>query len=137
MTAPALDEREHIAALSAAIKPHIDINDVFQYGKVPGLDGNPGVEPRLYVLVQVERRALPAGRSARMASRSSWRASVRAVGTTIGECQWLTERIAIALEAQRLTVGGLTSTPIQHENGESPEFEKGRADALTRYTYAL
>lgn len=137
MTAPGLDERAHAKALAALIDAHLGPNDVYEYGKVPGVDGNPGKEPSIYVLIQVTRRYLPATRSVRQASRSGWRASVRAVGRTVDECRWASLRVSEALDGAYLTISALPSTPVQHETSDEPDKDGGRWSSLSRWTYAL
>jgi hypothetical protein len=138
VTAPGLDERQHAAALKAAIKARLAPGDeVYEYGDVPGLDGNAGIEPDLYVLLQIERRYLPAAHSPREATRTAWRATIRSVGTTVNECRWVSLKVAQALDSVRLTIGGIESTRIQHETTDAPEPRNGRADSLSRWTYSL
>lgn len=131
-----LDEREHAKALIAALEA-ASTRNAYEYGDVPGLDGNEGDEPAIYWLVQVERRNLPPLNMVKVARRTGWRASIRSVGTTINECRWAVLHASERLDSKTLTIGSLTSSRLQHETGESPEFDDGRADALTRYTYAL
>lgn len=137
VTAPVLDEREHATALAAAIKAHLGPNNVYEYGNVPGLDDNDGIQPAIYVLIQVARRKVPSLHSTREASRSGWRVSARAVGTTVNECRWATSRIALALDSQRVTIDGRTSTRLQHETSDDAAPQGDRFEALTRFTYAL
>lgn len=137
MTAPVLDEREHAKVLAAAIKAQLGPRDVYEYGDVPGVDGNAGTQPSIYALIQVSRRFIPALHSTREASRSGWRVSVRAVGSTVNECRWATSRIALALDSQRVAIAGHLSTRIQHETSDEVTPDGDRFEALSRFTYAL
>lgn len=137
MTAPGLDERDHAAALKAVIEAQLGQWKVYEYGEVPGLGKNAGQQPPIYVLLQVERRSLAPAHSSRTASRTGWRASIRAVGRTASECRWATHRVSLALDSQRVTVDGHLSTPVQHETTDSPEPDGDRYESLIRWTYAL
>lgn len=138
MTAPGLDERQHATALKAAIDAALGTaGDVYEYGSVPGIDDNEGDEPGIYALIQVERRYLPAQHGVRQATRTAWRATIRSVGTTVNEARWVSLKVAQALDSVRLTIGGHESTPIQHETTDAPTHRNGRADSLSRWTYAL
>ena len=137
MTAPVLDERKHAAALTAALKAAIGTEHVYEYGSVPGLDRNGGVEPGIYLLLTVERRFMAAAHSPRRHSKSAWRATVRAVGTTVNESRWAALRVSQALDGVRLTVDGEPSTPVQHESSNAPEFDDNRAHSLSLWTYTL
>lgn len=136
-TGHALDERLHAAALEAAIKAHLGPWEVYEYGQVPGLDGNAGEQPPMYVLLQVERRHLPPTHGSRRPLRTGWRVSVRGVGTTADECRWVLLRITRALDGVRLAIGGRQSTPLEHEPGNAPEPGNTRVEALLRFTYAV
>lgn len=137
--AHAVDERAHAAALSAAVAANIGAWGVYGYGEVPGMNGNPGSIPEIYVLLQVERTFLPATRQSRLASRTGWRAVVRGVGSTPTEMRWAMNRIHLSLDSQRLTVDGFTSTPVAFESGGEDDDPRtdGRCSAFARYTYAL
>lgn len=126
----------HHAALVSAISV-----PMYEYGRVPGLkrpDGgaNPGTTPAAYGLLQVERVGMPNLPAARLTRRTSWRASLRAVGKTPHDCRTALSAIA-ALENARLTVAGLVSTPVQHEDTEAPMPDDGAFSALIRLTYSL
>jgi hypothetical protein len=137
-----LDEREHIAVLTPmldatlGVDPDSDELRVYEYGKVPGADGNPGVLPRIYVLISLGRRFVPANKGDTTA-RSGWRVSLRYVGHTIDEVRWAGARIADALDQKRITVAGLDSTALLHESTTPAKPDSGLFSALVSYTYAL
>lgn len=135
--AHALDERQHAEALKAAINARLTPHSTFEYGAVPGLNGNAGTHPSIYALVQVERRSIPTRSAVRRATRTGWRASIRAVGRTPNETRWASQRIAEALDGTRLTVGGFETTPVEHETSDAPALDADRFESLTRYVYAL
>lgn len=138
----ALDERAHAAVimplLNAALGPDPDTgaSRIFDYGKVPGADGRPGVLPRIYALLSIERRFAP-GNKVGATTRSGWRISVRYVGHTVNEARIANVWITAALDQQRITVGGLTSTPLIHEATSPVAPDDGLYSGLVGFTYAL
>lgn len=139
MSAPVLDVRAHFDAAKAAITA-VDAqlgNDTYDFGEVPGLDGNDGTMPRIHALLQVERRHLAPTHNARRASRSSWRVSVRYVGATVDETAWALKHISTALDSKRLVIEGFTSTPLQHDVTDAIARDGGLRSGLTAWTYTL
>jgi hypothetical protein len=134
-TAPATDERQHIAAVSAALTASVGANRVFEYGKVPGQSGNPGSLPDIFVLPALERRNGPTDQG--RARRSGWRLQVRYVGRTANEARWAAERVSQALEGKRLTVDGVESTPVVFESATRIAPDDGRYSGESVWTYAL
>jgi len=120
-TAPAVDEREHSAALIAAISAALtairsDLGEyVYDFGSVPGQDQNEGTVPDLFVALQIERRFVTNPRMISVPSRSGWRVSTICVARTVNNTRLAVLAVANALDGQRLTVGGITSTPIYLE----------------------
>lgn len=131
------DTRPHAEAIKAAITATVGPDRVYEYGDVPGADGNEGTLPLIYVLVTVERRVGALKRAGAFAPSSGWRVTTRAVGRTVSECRWALAKIALALDEQRLTIGGETTTPLQYESGQAPESDDGRFSALDIYTYVI
>lgn len=131
-----LDARPYVVAGKAAIKAQIGVNEVYEYGKVPGADGNKGSLPDMFVLVSLERRSNPNLRLSAQASTAGWRLSARGLGRTVPECQWLMWRISVALNEQFLTVGGRLTTPLQFDPGSPPTFDSGKYVADDFYTFA-
>lgn len=136
-----LDVREHTAAIKAAVNVRIEPWTLYSYSEVPGDKNNP-IEaqrnkplPNLYALLTVERKYLQANRRNAQASRTSWRATLRMVGRTVDEALWLDDKVTLALNEQRLVIGGRTSTPLQHESSTTPEPDEGRCSGLVSYTY--
>jgi hypothetical protein len=133
-----LDSRPHATACRTAITATLAPSwTAYDYGKVPGADGNPGTLPNIYALVSVERRYNPTLRLSAQSGAVGWRVAVRVVGRTVDEARWALSRVADALNEQRLTVGAQTTTPLQFESEQSPEPDDGRFSALTLYTYSL
>ncbi|GHJ59134.1 hypothetical protein NOK12_16520 [Nocardioides sp. OK12] len=131
------DSRPHVVAIKAALEVALGADRVYDYGKVPGADNNPGTLPHIYVLPAVERRTGALRRAGAYAKSSGWRVSVRAVGRTPDECRWALSRISLALDEARLTIGGDLTTPIQYESGQAPEPDDGKFSALEIYTYVV
>jgi hypothetical protein len=130
-----IDTRDHAVALKTAISSVAF--PLYDYGKVPGADGNEGLLPDIYGLLTVERRGgLPLRRAA-TTGRTGWRTTVRVVGRTTDEARWALKQVSDALNEQTLTIAGLLTTPIQTESEQAPGPDDGRQSALSSWTYAL
>lgn len=142
MTSP-LDERAHAAAIEAMVSAAIGTEEngdarVYDYGKVPGADGNDGVLPRIYALVSIERRAGVTNLKVGRTSRSGWRLTIRYVGHTTNEARWAGLQIAVAVNEKQITIGSTEpSTPITHESTTAVAPDGGLYSGLVQYTYAL
>lgn len=141
-TAPVTDEQAHDAVLRPLLaarlgtEPNGDAR-VYSYGEVPGMDGNPGVIPGIYVLLTIERRYVPPVRMVARPSRSGWRVTCRGVGRTVNEARRAMNAATNALEDVRLQLGDVESTPLALEVAQSVEPDDGRYSALATWTYAL
>lgn len=136
-----LDVREHATAIKAAVGERTEPWLLYSYSEVPGDKNNP-IEaernkalPNLYAMLTVERKYLQANRRNAQASRTSWRATIRMVGRSVDEALWLDQKVTLALNEQRLVIGGRATTPLQHESSTSPEPDDGRCSGLVIYTY--
>ena len=137
MTANAADVRIHLPALQAATGLTL-----YEYGKVPGEKdpaglANPGTAPPTYGLIQVERIGRASPTMNRRTRKTSWRASLRAVGKTHpNNCRVAMNQL-LTLENQRLVIDGHTSTPVFLENAEDSRPDGNAFSALIRFTYTL
>lgn len=130
-SAPAVDERLHRDAIKLLLP------DAFDFGTVPGLDGNPGTTPDMHQLISITRRQAEVRRGGR-SGRSGWRLEVVHVGRTPDEARHGRNAATIALEERRLTIGGEISTPVQFESDDPIERDKdGWFSARSYWTYAL
>ena len=136
-----LDERTHFALIAAALAATLGedapgVGRVYDYGTVPGSDGNQGMLPSVYALVSIERRYVEPARGGRSA-RSGWRVTIRYVGRTVSEARWAGLKVAAALNEQRFVIGGEKSTPLTHESTNGVEPDDGLFSGSVAYTYAL
>lgn len=130
-----IDTRDHARAIATAVSA--TNLPLYDYGKVPGADGNPGTLPDIYCLTTVERRAgLPVRRVA-TTGRTGWRATFRVVGRTVDEVRWGLKQVSDALDSQRLTINGVETTPIQTESEQAPGPDEGRQSGLSSWIYTL
>lgn len=130
-----LDERKHVAAIKTLLNAALSPNLAYDYGTVPGADGNAGTLPPIFVLLGLERRYVePTG--AGRTTRSGWRLTVRYIGRTTDEARWAAAKVAQAMET-RLTVDGVVSTPVTHESTQAIAPDDGRFSGWAAYTYAL
>lgn len=140
-TAPAVDERGHAAAVAALIQAAFTAlnpawtETVFDFGGVPGQNQNSGTVPDLFVALQVERRFVPNVRMVALASRSSWRIAARYVGRSVNNARLAGLVVTNALDGQRLTITGATSTPVLLESATSIQPDDGMFSGTSSWTY--
>ena len=139
-TAPVIDERKHRDALIAALAPL----QAFEPGMVPGLDDNPvragrNDPPQLHALVFLNRRTAETRNSTARATRSAWRAVIRATGRTPDEVRDVETKVSNALEGSRLAIADDASTPVTHETTDQAiaKSNDGWFFRDTSYTYVL
>lgn len=135
-SAPVIDERTHRDVIEALLTATVGANRVYDYGTVPGSDGNAGTMPPIFVLLTIERRYVEPRRGGR-SGRSGWRVTCRYVGRTVDEARWAELKVTQALDEQRLSVGGFTSTPVTHESTTAIAPDDGRFSGLGVWIYAL
>lgn len=141
-SAPAIDVREHVAAVKAALDAQLDPWYAYGPGEVPGDPNNPDDDgraeplPYIFVTLGVERRNVPPRRVTGQAGRSSWRVVLVMAGRSVLEAQWAILRVDRALDEAYLTVAGETTTLIQPETPAGrPQWDDGRFTATATYTY--
>lgn len=132
-----LDARAHVVAVKAAIKAQSGATNVYDYGTVPGFDGNSDKAPDNYILITVERRFGAPVRLTTQAGLSGWRITARSVGRSVHNTRLSMFQVATALNENRLPIDGRTTTPIQFESEQPPELDSGRFSGLSVYTYAI
>ena len=132
-----LDSRPLTEAIRTAIEAQFGTWQVYDYGQVPGADGNAGTLPDIYALLSVERRGNPQVRASARTTRTGWRFTVRVVGRTVNEARWALAKVAAAVNENQLNVGTDTTTPIQFERDQAPELDEGRYTALSSWTLAI
>jgi hypothetical protein len=76
-----MSDQEHWDALAALLRETDLGSDVYDYGKVPGADGNEGTIPTVFAVLSIERRYVEPNKASGT-GRTGWRVSVRYVGTT-------------------------------------------------------
>ena len=130
-----IDSRPHLTALKAAIAASLGSSHVYDHSQVPGSNGNAGTLPDIFVLVAIERRTSEVLRSAR-AGNAGWRVITTALGRTVVEAAWAQNKVALALDEQRLTVATAQTTPIQLESQNAPRLDDTRFAADAFWTYA-
>lgn len=106
-----------LAVLNAALAPAV----AYEYGKVPGSNGNPGKEPSKYVLVDVSRRYVDSFRGGGGPSVKSHRLGTRYVAKSGADARTMQKRITDALEGQ------IVATDV----GEIGPFIFESSDAIT------
>lgn len=136
-----MSEQDGWDALQALVATSPLGADLYDYGKVPGADGNLGDMPEAFALLSIARRFAPPTRNGGT-DRTGYRASFRYVGTNPRNARLVGEWIRAALETtpgrgKRITVGGVDSTPLTHESTTAVEKDDGLYSGQVVYTYAL
>lgn len=132
-----LDARPLTEAIRAAIEADLGGWQVYDYGQVPGADGQPGTLPNIYALLSVERRGNSQIRTVARTTRTGWRFTVRVVGRTVNEARWALAKVAEAVNEVVIVVADEQTTPIQFERDQAPELDEDRYTALSSWTLAL
>lgn len=129
-----VDARPVVEAIRTAIEAQLGGWQVYDYGQVPGADGNTGALPNIYALLSIERTPSSVRRMSAQRNVSGWRFTVRVVGRTVNEARWALAKVAVAVNEVTLIADGRQSTPIQHERDQAPELDEGRFSALSSWT---
>lgn len=133
-----VDSRDHMIAIKDAIDAALPAAlNVYDYSTVPGTNGNSGTVPTTFVIVSVERRFNPTRRLTAQAGSTGWRISARCVASTVTNVGLLLNAVAVALNENRLTIDGDTTTPIQFESDRAAEYDSGKYAAYSIWTYAI
>lgn len=130
-----LDSRPHAVAIKEALDGILWDWSAYDFDDVPGSNGNPGKLPGIYVAFSIERRPNPLVRTPGRAGSAGWRVALRSVGRTVDECRWAQNRVALALNEERLLVDGDYTSRLQFESGQAADRDEGRYSALDIYTY--
>jgi len=133
---PALDASAHWSAIKALLADTVG-DDVYDYGKVPGADGNPGTLPTAFVMLSVDRRFIPSGWLSGRTSATGWRVFCHHVGNTAPNARTVGNWVTAALNEARITVDGIASTPITHETTDPVAVDDGMFSGQSTWTYAL
>lgn len=127
------NEETHAAAVLAVLNAGLP-SSVRAYD----FDELPATRPVDYVEVTVSRRAGALNRSTGRTETSGWRVTTRAVSQVgVSNARVTRNKVRVALEFARLSVGGKTSTPVQFETSDPVESDDGWWSGLTVWTYAL
>lgn len=129
------DATLHAAAVKAALNAELSPKQALDYDEVPGLNGNAGVIPDVFVVFSVERRSGAPLRSSATTGRTGWRIAARCVALNVGDCRRAMAKVAAALNEVSLTVDGLATTPVQFESDRAPEWDEDRYSGQALYTY--
>lgn len=137
-----LDARPHAAAIKVALKAALNSVHAYDYDEVPGSAQNANAEerrkplPNIFAVISVELIPSSNQRLTGQSAVRRWIVSVRSLGRTIDEARWAMAKTTSALYEKRLTVEGVTTSPIQSQPGQAPEWDDGRFVGLMVFTYS-
>ena len=103
-----------LAVLNAALAPAV----AYEYGKVPGSNGNAGTEPAKYLLVDISRRYVGSFRTSGAASLKGYRLGTRYVAKSSGDARTMRQRVAAALEGHIIKTEAGEIGPFMFETGD-------------------
>jgi hypothetical protein len=120
-----------LATLNAAIAPSV----AYEYGKVPGSNGNAGTEPAKYLLIDVTRRYVDSHRASGVTSLTGYRLGTRYVAKSIGDAREMRRRTATALEDQILATADGELGPFTFEAADSLVLTEGYHVGTDTWTF--
>ena len=114
-----MTENEQAAAILAAINAALSPAAVaYEYGKVPGANGNAGTEPARYVVVTVSRRYVPERRASGYVSVPGGRLGVRYIAKAATDVRNMRRLATEVIEDQILTTDAGEVGPFTFESGD-------------------
>lgn len=117
-----------LAALNTALAPRV----AYELDKVPA------TRPAQYVEVTLARRFGGESRQDGFIGTTGYRVIVTAISSaTVSSIRSDLEKCRAALEFQSLTVGALSTTPIQFETEDEADYGNGWFAQYATYTYAI
>lgn len=142
MSAPVLDPRPHSDAVKAAVDEQLDVWKAYDYGEVPGDEGNPDESernkplPNLYAIVSIEQVPSAGQRMSGQTGTTQWIADIRGVGRTVREAEFVLWKACEALHEQILMINDRATEPLQRQIGQAPEPDGGRFSGRVVFTYS-
>lgn len=136
-SAPATDLRLHYRLFEPLLKAAIDPNRFYEFGRVPGVDGNKGTQPAIYALLDVQRRPYAPQTLSAHTDVTGWALTVVGVGTTRNEAAWVLGQVTEALEELVVTLDGQESTPLLFDVHDPIRPDGDRQSGRVSYTYVL
>ena len=113
-----MTESEQAAAILAAINAAIAPAVAYEYGKVPGADGNAGPEPFKYVVMDLSRRFVDSFRGSGEASVTGGRLGTRYIAKSLTDAREMRRRVTAALEDKVLTSTAGEVGPFRFETSD-------------------
>jgi hypothetical protein len=103
------------AALNAALAPR---SVAYEYGKVPGSNGNTGTEPDHYVVVDISRRYVPERRASGEVMLPGGRVGTRYIGKNAADVRAMRAKVTAALEDQIIVTDAGEIGPFTFESAD-------------------
>ena len=113
-----MTENEQAAAILAALNAALSPVVAYEYGKVPGANGNAGTEPARYAVVTVSRRYVPERRASGYVSVPGGRLGVRYIAKAAIDVRNMRRLAAEVIEDQILTTDAGEVGPFTFESGD-------------------
>ena len=120
-----------LATLNTAIAPSV----AYEYGKVPGSNGNAGTEPSKYLLIDVTRRYTDVRRVSGVVSMKGYRLGTRYVAKSIGDAREMRRRTTAVLEDQILATPDGDLGPFTFETADALVLTEGYHVGTDTWTF--
>ena len=130
-----MTENEQAAAILAAINAAITPAVAYEYGKVPGTNGNTGTEPTSYMVVAISRRYVPERRASGEVTVPGGRLSTRYIAKSVVNGREMRRRTAAVIEDKILTATGGDVGPFVFESGDPFQPDETYQVATDLFTF--
>lgn len=130
-----MTEQEQATAILAAINAAIAPNVAYEYGKVPGTNGNTGTEPASYMVVALSRRYVPERRASGEVTVRGGRLSTRYIAKSVVNAREMRRRTTEVLEDKALTTTAGDVGPFVFESADPFQPDEGYEVATDLWTF--
>ena len=121
-----------LAALNTALAPAV----AYEYGDVPGTNGNPGTVPDRYVLIDLSRRYVEGRMISGEPRWKGYRLGTRYAAKVTDDARTMRARVTEALENKTLaTASGGEVGPFVFETAESIRPDDGYQSGADTWTF--
>ena len=131
-----MTEDEQAAIIIAALDDALAPAKAYEYGDVPGSNGNAGVTPERYVLVDLSRRFVAGRLLSGEARTKGWRLGTRYVAKLTADARTLRQRVTNTLENRIIrTPAGDEVGPFVFESAEAIRPDDGYQSGSDVWTF--
>lgn len=131
-----MTESEQAAAIFAALNAALAPRSVaYEYGKVPGANGNNGTEPDRYVVVDISRRYVEHRRASGFVPLQGGRVGTRYIAKSATDVRAMRAKVTAALEDQILVTDAGEIGPFTFESADPMRSDAAYLVAEDLFTF--